>query len=86
MWNLHHSCGPKSVTKAKITRGGPIQYNLYVLLPAVTQASLSFFIKIHKIFRGGANQNLIIPCFKLSSQEQMGRKAHCLHQNRNCQI
>ena len=36
-------CGPKSVTQAKITRGGPILYNLYVLLPAVTEAKSFVF-------------------------------------------
>ena len=75
-------CGPKSVTQAKITRGGPIQYNLYILLPAVTEAKSFVSIKIHKIFQRGANQNLIIPCFKLSSHKQMDRKAHCLDKNR----
>ena len=32
------------MTQANITRGGPIQYNLYVLLPAVTEAkSFGFY-------------------------------------------
>ena len=44
MWNLQHICGPKSVTQAKITRGGSIQhYYLYILLPAVTEAKSFVF-------------------------------------------
>ena len=35
MWNLQRICGPKSVEQAKITRGGPIQYNLYILFGAI---------------------------------------------------
>ena len=42
-WNLQHIFCPKSVMQAKIARGGPIQYNLYILLQAVTEAKSFVF-------------------------------------------
>ena len=37
------------MTQANITRGGPIQYNLYILLPAVTETKSFVFYRFERV-------------------------------------
>ena len=37
------------MTQANITQGGPIQYNLYILLPAVTEAKSFVFYRFERV-------------------------------------
>ena len=37
------------MTQANITRGGPIQYNLYILLPAVIEAKSFVFYRFERV-------------------------------------
>ena len=47
------------MTQANITQGGPIQYNLYILLPVVTEAKSFIFYRFERVSEINCNFHFI---------------------------